>query len=200
VAYEYARGRGASDRHAVTDDVDREHRWVRQIASGDRAAFEELYRAYQKRVFGYLFRLLNRVDLAEEVTTDVMVEAWRSAATFRGDSKVSTWLFGIARFKGLTAARRSRADTVNVEAAGALADPRELPEQVLIKAGTADAVRQALARLSDDHREVMELTFFQGFSYPEIAAIVDCPVNTVKTRMFHARKQLRQLLAAEGVS
>jgi RNA polymerase sigma-70 factor (ECF subfamily) len=76
-------------------------------------------------------------------------------------------------------------------------DPNELPDEMLVKQGMAVRIKDALGRLSQEHREVMELTFFEGFSYPEIAKLLDCPVNTVKTRMFYARKQLRALLGAE---
>jgi len=165
--------------------VDRDR--MARTAQGDRAAFEELYRT------------LGSAENAEEVAIDVMVEVWKQAKSFRGDSRVSTWIFGIARFKALTGLRRRRPDTVDIDDAGPLADPGEQPDAALERAGTKSRIRHALARLSEDHREVMELTFFQGFSYPEIAALVDCPVNTVKTRMFHARKQLRGLLGAEGV-
>ena len=178
-------------------DVDRDR--LARIARGDRSAFEDLYRAYQPRIFGYLYRTLGSAENAEEVATDVMVEVWKQAGTFRGDSKVSTWIFGIARFKALTGLRRVRTDTVEVEAAGPLIDPGERPDEVLERDSMKSRIRRALAQLSEDHREVMELTFFQGFTYPEIAAVVDCPVNTVKTRMFHARKQLRELLGAGGI-
>jgi RNA polymerase sigma-70 factor, ECF subfamily len=176
-----------------------DHDRLTRAARGDRAAFEELYRTYHPRVFGYLYRTLGNAENAEEVAIDVMVEVWKQAKTFRGDSKVSTWVFGIARFKALTGLRRKRTDTVDVEEAGPLTDPGDRPDAVLEREGVKGRIRRALARLSEDHREVMELTFFQGFSYPEIAALIDCPVNTVKTRMFHARKQLRELLGAGGV-
>lgn len=175
-----------------------EHRqWLRQTAKGDRSAFERLYRAYQRRIFGYLFRMIGSAEHAEELTTDVMLEVWKSAARFRGESQVSTWMFGIARFKALSFLRRAQSESVDVEEASEVPDPQELPDEMLARRGVAGRIKEALARLSHEHREVMELTFFEGFSYPEIAKLLDCPVNTVKTRMFYARKQLRELLGAE---
>jgi RNA polymerase sigma-70 factor (ECF subfamily) len=181
----------------MSANQDQELHWVRQTAQGDRTAFEQLYRAYQRRVFGYLFRMMGSAANAEEVTADVMVEVWKVARTFRGDSKVSTWIFGIARFKGLSVLRRARTTSVDVEEAVHVADPGELQDEALVRQSMKAGIREALGKLSKEHREVMELTFFEGFSYPEIAKLIDCPVGTVKTRMFHARKQLRDLLQAE---
>jgi RNA polymerase sigma-70 factor (ECF subfamily) len=141
--------------------------------------------------------MVGSVEHAEELTTDVMVEVWRGAARFKGESQVSTWMFGIARFKALSFLRRVQSESVGVEEANEVPDPNELPDEMLVKQGMAVRIKDALGRLSQEHREVMELTFFEGFSYPEIAKLLDCPVNTVKTRMFYARKQLRALLGAE---
>ena len=74
--------------------------------------------------------------------------------------------------------------------------PQELAEQSEL----SESIRASLGRLSEEHKAVIELTFYQGFSYAEIADIVNCPVNTVKTRMFHARRQLRELLGKMGIS
>jgi RNA polymerase sigma-70 factor (ECF subfamily) len=172
--------------------------WIRSIASGDRSAFERLYHQYQKRVFGYLYRLVGKADIAEELTNDVMLEVWKGAARFKGESKVSTWIFGIARFRAISLLRRTKPELLEIEKTGPLMDPHELEDEVLVKESMRKEVREALMRLSQQHREVIELTFYQEFSYPEIAAILDCPVNTVKTRMFYARKELRQLLNAAG--
>jgi RNA polymerase sigma-70 factor (ECF subfamily) len=147
---------------------------------------------------GYLYRTVGNVDVAQELATDVFVEVWKKAGTFRGESKVSTWMFGIARFKALTRLRKTSVTEVDVDDAGPLADPGEQPDEALARDRVRARITRALGQLSADHREVMELTFFQGCAYPEIAELVGCPVNTVKTRMFHARKQLRELLGAEG--
>jgi RNA polymerase sigma-70 factor (ECF subfamily) len=180
----------------MSPDPDREREWLRRIGGGDRSAFEELYHAYHRRVFGYLFRMVGSGDRADELTSDVLLEVWKSAGRFKGESRPSTWIFGIARHKALSALRRSEPATVEVEEVHDLRDSGEAQDAMMITAGMQQAVRSALATLSAPHREVMELTFYDGFSYPEIAEILKCPVNTVKTRMFHARKQLRERLGA----
>jgi RNA polymerase sigma-70 factor (ECF subfamily) len=197
VGHEQAHSPEAAPPAAITVrvDPDPEIDWVRRIASGDRSAFEKLYHAYQRRLFGYIFRMVSKTDTAEELTNDVMLEIWKGAAAYRGESKVSTWIFGIARFRAISSLRRTNPKTVEYEHAGPLPDSRELQDEVLVKESARDEVRKALTKLTKPHREVMELTFYQGFSYPEIAEIVNCPVNTVKTRMFYARKELRELLA-----
>lgn len=163
---------------------------LERVRHGDRGAFAELYRQYQPRLYGYLWRLLRDPAAVEEVLDDVMLVVWKDARKFRGESAVSSWVFGIAYRKALTAMRAERRyqepldhgiDTDVV--AGEVARHREW-------------IRAALTRLSPDHRQVVELTYFSGFSYQEIAEIADCPVNTVKTRMFHARRRLKVLLPA----
>jgi RNA polymerase sigma-70 factor (ECF subfamily) len=180
----------------MSPEPDREREWLRRIAGGDRAAFEALYRAYHRRVFGYLFRMVGSADRADELASDVLLEVWTSAGRFKGESRPSTWIFGIARFKALSSLRRNEPATVEVEEIENIEDAGESQDAMLITASMQQAVRSALATLSPPHREVMELTFYDGFSYPEIAEILKCPVNTVKTRMFHARKQLRERLGA----
>ena len=176
---------------------DREREWLRQVARGDRAAYEQIYRAYYRRVFGYLYRM-TKPDAAEELTSDVMLEVWKKAGTFRGESLVSSWILGIARFKALSALRRPQAPSVDVEQAQRVTDPKELQDETLVKRDRHADIKKAIGALSPDHQEVIELTFYQDLSYPEIAAILKCPVNTVKTRMFYARQQLRQVLQAEA--
>jgi RNA polymerase sigma-70 factor, ECF subfamily len=170
---------------------------IRNVANGDRNAFRELYDLYQRRLFAYLLKLIEERATVEEVFNDVMFEVWRQAGSFRGDAKVATWIFGIAHHKAMNARRRTEgqhaivdlSEADQVKSAGPNA--QELAEQ----SDAGKLVRPALGRLSEEHRTVIELTFYHGFSYAEIASIVNCPVNTVKTRMFHARRQLRELLS-----
>jgi RNA polymerase sigma-70 factor (ECF subfamily) len=181
-----------------------EAEWIRQIALGDEDAFRSLFRAYQRRLFGYLYGLTSRAETAEELTNDVLVEVWKSASRFRGDSRPSTWIFGIARHKALAALRKRDLEAENLEAtneqqAAAAADPAPRADEQLLREALQQSVREALARLSPAHREVIELTFYHGFSCQEIAAIANCPVNTVKTRMFHARRRLQEILEARGI-
>ncbi len=188
----------AQEDHAAADDA--EQALVARIASGDRRAFELLFNQYGERVFRYAYRLINNSTKAEEVTNDVMLEVWKNAAKFEGRSKVSTWLLGITRHLALNSVRRKQLDTVDVNNAPEIADSNHSEAEVdHDRAALKGALREALAQLSTEHRDVVELTFFHGCSYQEIAEIVQCPENTVKTRMYHAKKQLQGHLVAAGI-
>ncbi len=158
------------------------------IRGRDRQAFTALYQRYRPRLWAYLHRMLGDRHSVEEVLDDVMFVVWKDAARFAGRSSVSTWIFGIAYRQGLSAVRVAARRNQRIDAA---ADT----DQVAAKSvNHDDLLPKALARLSEQHRQVIELTYYFGFSYSEIAVIADCPENTVKTRMFHARKNLQQLL------
>lgn len=166
------------------------------VIRGSRSDFDQMYRRYYPRLMDFLVRVVNRRDLAEEVVNDTMYTVWTSGASFAGRSKVSTWIFGIAYRKALKRLLRNRHTGLEP-----LDDTHELvaEENPLHDADLAQlksALNTALARLSPAHRSVVELTYLLDYSYEEIAGIVGCPVNTVKTRMFHARAHLRRLLAA----
>jgi RNA polymerase sigma-70 factor (ECF subfamily) len=173
---------------------------VRRVARGDVAAFEVVYRRYRLRIAGFAGRLTQRPDIIEEVVNDTMVVVWQKAGRFRGRSRLSTWILGIAyriTLKRLReSSRRARAEAeLPYEA-----QPSDLeqPEALLSRRQGQERIRQALLQLSPNHRAVIELTFFEGLSYREISEIVGCPHNTVKTRMFHARRQLKQVLEARA--
>ncbi len=173
---------------AVRQTAPGERTLLEAVGRRDRRAFTELYHRYHPRLHGYLRRFLANGALAEEVLDDVMFVVWKDARKFRGDSAVSSWIFGIAYRKAMTAARKeSRYEAQLDRGAEAEAVADRPPRH-------RDLLRAALRELSPDHRQVVELTYFSGFSYREIAAIADCPVNTVKTRMFHARRRLKYLL------
>jgi len=167
-----------------------------RIAAGDRAAFDALYRHYYSRLMDFLTRMLKQRELAEEVVNDTMYAVWTGGGSFGGRSRVSTWVFGIAYKKALKRLSRERRgatspfdeqfDLEDGSDPGAEVDDAELQRRF----------QAALAQLSPAHRSVVELTFLLEYSYEEAADIVGCPVNTVKTRMFHARARLRGLLSA----
>jgi len=174
--------------------------WIKQIAEGNRDAFEKLHGEYQKRLFRYFMRLVSVTEAAEELTNDVLVEVWKKAGDFRGLSKVSTWIFGIAHHKAMNELRSRKPATIEIEAAANEADPGETPEESAAQVNLKEKIKRALQALSSEHREVMELTFTNGLSYQEISDIMQCPVNTVKTRMFYAKKQLQEILEKMGVT
>ncbi|SPE27572.1 RNA polymerase sigma-E factor protein [Burkholderiales bacterium] len=165
---------------------------LQRIAAGDRAAFESLYRCYFPRLTRFLERVLRRPHAVEEVLNDAMLVVWRKAASFNGQSKVSTWIFAIAYRRALKAMQRFD-DPVEFDAEQAVSTLPG-PDRALMQRELAAALDRAMACMSAEHRAVVELTYYQGHPYREIAQIMGCPVDTVKTRMFHARKRLRQLL------
>jgi RNA polymerase sigma-70 factor (ECF subfamily) len=168
---------------------------LERIVGGDRDAFDTLYRGYYGRLMDFLTRMLKQHELAEEVVNDTMLAVWTGGGAFGGRSRVSTWVFGIAYRKALKRlARERRGPTAPFEAALELAADSD-PGAEFDEAELQRRFRAALAELSPAHRSVVELTFLLEHSYEEVADIVGCPVNTVKTRMFHARARLRQLLS-----
>jgi RNA polymerase sigma-70 factor (ECF subfamily) len=194
------RGLAAGAKLRMQETVDPELEWIRRIATGDRDAFEKLYKAYQTRLFRYLLRMVGDSGTAEELTNDTLVAAWKAAASFKGQAKASTWLFSIARNKALNAMRGQKPVMVDVETAVAVVAASESPEKTVSRGNLQTAMKQALSQLSADHREVVELAFYQELSYQEIAEIMQSPVNTVKTRMFYAKKKLQEVLMQCGLS
>lgn len=169
---------------------------IERITAGDRGAFDNLYRLYYARLMDFLTRMVKRRELAEEVVNDTMYAVWTSSAGFGGRSRVSTWIFGIAYKKALKRLERERRSVADsLDDAPEVVDEQDLLAD-LDAAQLSRHLDAALQRLTPAHRSVVELTFLLDYSYEEAAEIVGCPVNTVKTRMFHARAKLRQLLAA----
>jgi RNA polymerase sigma-70 factor (ECF subfamily) len=170
------------------DDA-RDQALVRRIATRDRTALEELYHLYHRRLARFLTRVTTRYELAEEIINDTLWIVWQGAADFRGGSQVSTWIVGIAYRRALATMRHASVRPLlagDFDEAGGH-DPAPGLE-------LRELLDRALATLPPEQRLVLELTYFLGHSCEEIAAITDAPVNTVKTRMFHARRKLRELL------
>lgn len=159
-----------------------------KVANKDSAAFQQLYDLFADRVYRYAFTILHNKHLAEEIAQETMVAVWKSADRFAGRSKASTWIFGIARNQALTLLRKEKRTETVAEPELVQADPSK---HILAH----ERVMKALNRLSDDHREVVYLTFYEGLSYGEIAGILDIPPGTVKSRMFHAKRKLAEVLA-----
>lgn len=159
-------------------------------------AFEALYRLYHPRLARFLLNLLRRPQMVEEVLNDTLLVVWERSDTFRGASKLSTWIFAIAYRKAMKALRRLDEPVEDRDAEMRPSDG-DAPDAPLGRHRTQEALLAALAKLSPDHRTVVDLTYFHEMGYREIAAIMDCPVDTVKTRMFHARRHLRRLMDGE---
>jgi RNA polymerase sigma-70 factor (ECF subfamily) len=173
---------------------------LRRVATRDRNALTLLYGRYHGPLLRFAQRLTGDVETAQEVVNDVMLVVWQSASAFAGRSKVSTWIMGIAYRKSMKLRTRLQRWTVRFKAA----DWATVVERTAGMEGHTqglverDLMYRAIQLLPPKQRAVVELTYYFGYSYDEIAEIVDCPTNTVKTRMFHARARLRQLLPQLG--
>jgi len=186
--------------HATADApapaVSRDVHLLAAIARGDRRSFELLYADYAPRVFRFAYRMIRDQSKAEEVTNDVMLDIWKGAKSFEGRSSPATWIFGVARHRTLNAVRGRTLYLTDLGEAEEVADAAPSPEASADGNRLGEQLQAALDRLSAEHREVIELTFMEGKSYREIAEIAHCPENTIKTRMFHAKKKLAPLLSA----
>ena len=176
-------------------EEDAEHLGLLQrVAVKDRKAYERLYRVFHPRLTRYLMRMLRRPELVEEVVSDTLFVVWEKAARFEGRSKVSTWMTGIAYLKGIKALDKLK--TMPEQQAEELQEQVASDTDLISRVGLNEWLVNGLDMISADQRSVVELTYFSGYSYQEIADIMGCPVNTVKTRMFHARRRLAALLPA----
>ena len=164
-------------------------------------AFELLYRAYYRRLTRFLEQVTRKPHLNDEILNDTMLVVWDKAHAFNGSSRVSTWIFAIAYNKAMKALRREpRLQDVLPETEADTDATTWIvgPEAELIDRESRLGVRRLLSLLSAEQRAVIELTYYHGYAYKDIAAVVGCPVATVKTRMFHARRKLREMLVAQG--
>jgi DNA-directed RNA polymerase specialized sigma24 family protein len=158
---------------------DQELELLKRIADSDRDAMTDLFLIYHRRLFKFVFRLTRSFSIADELVNDIMLLVWQKASTFRGDSRVSTWIFGIGyrqTMRRLTRKQLEKSDHVDLDELSADDDVTAETEQL-----------------------AMVLVFYVGLSYEETAEVAGCPVNTIKTRMFHARRKLKEFLQASAV-
>ncbi|WP_394751825.1 RNA polymerase sigma factor [Crenothrix sp.] len=190
---------------------------MQRIANKDREAFESLYYDYTPRIGSFMMKMLKSPELVDEAINEVMMTVWQNAERFDPTlGKLSTWLFGIAHNKALKVLERQRrhwreqaaeteyeelgeneSEEISMESA---TDNPDNPERTVLGWELGEILLWAMDRLSPEHRIVLELAFTENYAYQDIALITDCPVNTVKTRMFHARKKLAELLTKRGYS
>ncbi len=166
---------------------------LKKVATGDRSALTELYLMYHARLFKFVFRLTRSYATADELVNDTMLVVWDKADSFRGDSKVSTWIFGIAYKQTMRRVTRKQLQF------SPLTDLDESGHDHDATMEIEDWVRQGLHALPAAQQLTVVLVFYLGLTYEETAEITECPVNTVKTRMFHARRKLKDYLSASAV-
>jgi RNA polymerase sigma factor (sigma-70 family) len=170
-----------------------ELRLLARVCNHDRQAFEELYRIYEVKLSRFLANVLRQPQIAEEVLDDTLLVVWDRAASFKGESKLSTWIFAIAYRKAMKALRRYSPPVEDKDGKNRLSEA-DTPEEAYGHKQLHELLRRAMGELSPDHRAVVELTYFSDLGYREIAEIMECPVDTVKTRMFYARRHLKRCL------
>ncbi len=166
---------------------------IRRIARGEEKALEELIRLMQARVFAYCYSLVGSAEDAEELTSEVFFQVWKSAGKFKGEGRASTWILGIARNLCMNHLRKKRLHFLELLETDAVVEEEEDPYPY-----SPEEVGRAMEKLSPAHREVLYLAFYEELTYSEIAKLLGVPENTVKTRVFHAKKKLKELLKDEG--
>lgn len=186
------------DPEGVWDDED--GRWLRSVAEQrDAAAFRLLFDRYFVRVFVFIERRVEDRELSRELTSDVFLEVWSHAGQFRGDARISTWIFGIARFKSLEAVRaqqrfkRSRVVSAGEDVISSVPQSGSAATQLAARHDLR-RVAEAMDRLPRDQREALELSVIEGLEPDEIARRQRISRDTVKTRVSRARQSLRRML------
>lgn len=181
------------DEPRAADQSGEDWRLIHRVGMGDQAALESLYMRHYSGLYRFILQVTRRVDFVEEVINDVMFVVWEKAAEVKPLSKASTWILGIAHNKALQALRRNRrTGSATLDQAGYA----ELTPDMDMSFGemeTREVLFALLRGLSPEQRAVMELVYYHGLHYSEIARVIDCPENTVKTRVFHARRKLREI-------
>ncbi len=187
---------GAKGSTRQTMTAGKEKELVRRIRAGDRAAFEELLDAYETRVYRLALRFTGNVPDAEDVTQDVFLGVYRGLANFQGNSTLGTWIYRVAMNHCLEYRRKRRLESIpyDEELTLATSDWREDPAQSADKRELSARVEAALNCLSPQHRDVIVLHELQGLTYQEVAATLNVPVGTVKSRLSNAFRRLRDLL------
>ena len=171
------------------------HELLQKIAKQDEEAMEAFYNQYHMVVYRFSLKRMSEPSDAAEVLNQVMLEVWRTAHRFEGRSKVQTWLLGITHHKIIDSLRKSTRH-----------EGEEIPENLEDESGQSPLeqlslsehsvfIRKCIDKLSDNHRQVIHLAFFEELAYSEISQIVDCPEGTVKTRIYHAKTLLKKCLS-----
>lgn len=167
---------------------------LQRIASGDENALEIFYQQHGGRILNYLDGMLQDEQRAEEILQDVMEAVWENASSFRGESKVRTWLFTIARNHAINAIRGRKLILVPLND-----DIFSENANAFIEFELVQALEQAFEQLSSRHREVLELKFYHGLKMAEISEVLAVPLGTVQSRLYHAKQEMRRLLKKEGI-
>ncbi len=171
-----------------------------RMANGDTLAMQAFYARHAIRVFRFVLRIVGDHGLAEDVISETFLDAWRQADRFEGRSAVSTWLLAIARHKAYAALRRrGNIAPLTDEVTEQIEDCADTPDMAVEKQARGRILRRCLDELTPAHREIIDLVYYHEKSLAEVAEIVAIPENTVKTRLFYARKRLATLARNAGI-
>lgn len=181
----------------MNDSKDRE--LIDRIAARDEMAMRALFARFSTRTFRYLCRMVRNEAVAEELTNEAFLDVWRNADRFEGRSSVSTWIIAIARNRALSLLRKRHDEELSEGVAERTPDDSDNPEVSAAKRSKAEIIRSCIERLSSVHREILDLVYYHEASIVEASEILGIPANTVKTRMFNARKNLSVLLLEAGI-
>lgn len=158
------------------------------------------FQRHHQSVYVYALRRLNEPADAADVLNDVMLQVWRGADRFAGQSKVTTWLLGIANHKILDIYRRRKRTEYDELDDSHVDEQADNALNSIAMSQDAALIKRCMEKLSALHREVVHLAFYEDMAYPDIAQVLNCPTGTVKTRMMHARKNLKRCLQALQVA
>jgi RNA polymerase sigma-70 factor (ECF subfamily) len=172
---------------------------IEAIAGGDKHALQLLYGRHQVKVYRFALRFLRDEAAAEDMVSEVFIDVWRQAERFERRCQVSTWLLAITRNKALSSLRRRSGEHLDDEVAEFIEDPADNPEIVMQKQERSQVLRACLSELSPAHREIIDLVYYHERSIDEVSEIIGVPANTVKTRMFYARKRIGEMMTARGI-
>ena len=186
--------------NVTTDD----HRLIAECLDGDTAAFGELVRRHQDRLYNTVFRLVDNGEDALDVVQEAFLHAYQSLESFKGDAQFFTWLYRIAVNTAISLRRKrrvlARIDTTGEEG-GCLepSDPSDLarPGHAMEQAEEEAKLYRALARLSPEHRTVLVMKELEGQKYEDMAETLGVPIGTIRSRLHRARLELRELLERE---
>jgi RNA polymerase sigma-70 factor (ECF subfamily) len=168
---------------------------LKKISTGDEKAFRQLYDLTHQKIYVYLYRLVHGKQMAEDILMETYTEVWKCAKKFKGNSRATTWIMGIARNLAMNELGKFRRYD-NIEdfpnlSNGVMPDPEPMDRQRRLK--------EAMRKIPVKHREILDLVFFHEMSYQEVSQVLDIPVNTVKTRVFYAKETLKNALNRMGV-
>lgn len=172
---------------------------IRRLAQGDAAAVETLYSRFGRSLYAYVRSIVRDDGLAEEVVQDTFVAAWRGAAGYESRASLSSWLFGIARRRARDRMRRVVPPMESVDVLIETPGAGSGPELAALATASREALTAALRRIPPADREVLLLAFAHELSGPEIAEVLGIPVGTVKSRLFNARRRMRDQLVEEDL-